>query len=532
MPNIREVNAGTDIGLRPDDRAAQSTANAGRRMASLYNTAAEAEADTGRRIASAVVDVGNVVQKWAENREVSKQAADSAITLASLDKEWNETVKNADPNDPTLAAKFREEVVEPRLQALRDGPITEGGQRYAEAATQRFRNHFFEKTASDMARLAGVAARQNIETLTNQFSNAAITDPTSLKTSLGMVEHSVSAMVDSSPNLGGVDAARLKMELTLDSQKAIVKAAAIGAINVNPEEGFKKFSGPEYSKYISGAELKQLEQQANSVQRAQRVDETYRKTLETQAKKEASDKREDEYIAAIHSGDPREMGKVSAKTIATDPTLTREARQRMIGIVERETKPEAAAKVSNRTASDLISRVRAPQGDPRRIDSLDPVYEAFEKGELNKADLKFVREEFVNMRTPEGARLGDQQEEFIKSVKPLIDKSNPMLGKLDASGPQQVYNFTMALRKKVDEYRKAGKDPQDLMDPSKPDYMGSPGALVPYQKTLAQSMEDTVRSMRPGPAIPPPIKVNTPADAAKLDAGTRYQTPDGKVYVR
>jgi hypothetical protein len=511
VPNIRELNAPSDLGLRPDDRASDSLASSGRRIAGLYGQAGEAITDTGRRLAGGVMDVGQVAQKYMEHQEVSHKAAVAATTLSDLDSEWNKTVAKADPNDPTVAAKFREEVLEPRLAQLSEGPITEGGQKFAEAQVESFRNHFVTKTSADMARLAGVAAKSNIETLTNQLSNAAINDPTSLKTSLGMVEHSIGAMVDSSPNLRGVDGAAMKLELTQSSQKEIVKAAAIGAISANPEAGLKQFSSPEYSKYISGAELRQLEQRAKEVQRAVRADENYQRLNKQRTEEDASDQREGQYLTKLHSDDPKEAASVSAKAIANDFTLTRAARERMIGIVERETKPEAAAKVSNTTATDLISRIRAPAGDPTRIDDLGPVYDAYEKGRLSKADLKFVRDEFVNLRTPEGAALGVQQEEFIKSVKPLIDKSNPLLGKIDQSGPQQVYNFTMDLRRKVDEYRKAGKDPRDLMDPSKPDYLGSPAALQGYQKPLQQSLQDTARALRGAPkrddvmpAIPPP----------------------------
>lgn len=531
MPNIREYSAGTDLAIRPDDRAMESTANAGRRISALHSTAAEATMDLGRRTASTVQTIGDQVVKYAENREISKGAADSATTMAKLDQLWNERVKNADPNDPTVAAKFREEVVEPTLQAMRDGPITEGGQRFAEATSQRFRNHFFEKTASDMSRLAGVAARQNIETLTNQLSNAALNDPTSLKTSLDLVQHSVGAMVDSSPTISGVDAARMKLELTAAAQKEIVKAAAVGAISANPAEGLKKFSSPEYSKYISGADLKSLEQRAKEVQRADRVEQNYQRVMAERAKEEASDQREGEYLKRLYSDNPKEAATVSAREIANDFTLTRQARERMIGIVERATEPEAPAKVSAATANDLIRRIRAPQGDPTRIDNLNPVYDAYQKGQLNKADLKFVRDEFANLRTPDGLALATQQEEFIKSVKPFITDANPLLDKLDPGGSQKVYEFTVALRRKIEEYRKAGKDPRDLMDPSKPEsYMGSPAALDPYKKTLSQSMTDTAAAIRRGsaaparndamPAIPP---------VGQRDVGGIYETPRGKM---
>lgn len=528
MPNIREFSAPNDFGLRPDDRAQESVANSGRRIAALYSEAGDATSDIGRRAAAATRNVGDVALKYAEHREISQSAAEAATTLSNLDSAWNNKVKNADPNDPTVASKFREEVLEPTLEKLGSAPMTEGGQRFAEAQVEKFRNHFVTKTSADMASLASVAAKKNIDTLTNQLSNAAMNDPTSLKTSLDLVDHSIGSMVDSSPNLRGVEGAKLRMELTQSSQAQIVKAAAIGAISANPDAGLKQFSGPEYSKYISGAELKQLQQQAQTVERARRVDENYALQNQKLFKQEASDNREGEYLSKLHSDDPKVSSTVSARTIANDFTLTREARERMIGIVERETKPEAAAKVSNATATDLISRLRAQPGDPRRIDTLDPVYDAYEKGTLSKADLKFVRDEFTNLRTPEGAALGAQQEEFIKSVKPLIDKSNPLLGKIDQSGPQQVYNFTMDLRKKTDEYRRAGKDPRDLMDPSKPDYMGSPAALAGYQKPLQQSLQDTARALRGGGAETPKRNDVMPAiPPANQRTPGLYDTPKG-----
>ena len=139
MPNIREFNAPGDLGLRPDDRAAEATANSGRRIAALYSEAGDAKASIGRSAASAIRDVGDVAVKYAEHREISQGAATAATTLSNLDAKWNEMIKTADPNDPSVAAKFREEVLEPTLEKLGSAPMTEGGQKFAEANVEKFR---------------------------------------------------------------------------------------------------------------------------------------------------------------------------------------------------------------------------------------------------------------------------------------------------------------------------------------------------------------------------------------------------------
>lgn len=506
---------------------------AGRRISGYYRDAGESLADIGNRAAGAIRDVGSTVVKYMEHDEVSKGAANYAKLQSGLLQRWNETAKNADPNDPTIAAKFRDEVVEPALQKYQEGFLTEGGQKFADSHMASLRQEMFTKTAADMSSLAAIAVKNNYTTTVNTLSNTVRTDPSALPNALKTVDSTTGALADSNPNLTPVQAAQIKSDLALDAKKEIVKSAAIGAIAINPEEGLKKFSAPEYAKYISGSELQQLTQQAKAVQRAERVDQTYQRTLQEQARKEVSDQSEGEYLTKLHSGDPDQQKQVSAKAIANDFTLTREARERMINIVKKETEPETAASVSNSTASDLIRRIRLPIGSPDRVDTLDPVYEALEKGKLNKSDLKFVREEFANMRTPEGQALGTRTNDFIASVKPLLDKSNPLMGKIDQSGAQQVYNFTVDLQRKVAEYKKAGKDPYSLMDPRSPDYMGSPAALAPYQKPLQQSLQDTAASLRNSNLTAPGTTITgiqvTDAPVATSVARPKSEAPPPKI---
>lgn len=523
MANIRELSAGTDLGLRPDDRAASSTANAGRRIAALYTTAAEANADTGRRLAGAITDVGGVVVKAMESREISAGAAESAKTLAGLDALWNKTAKDADPNDPSTAAKFREEVVEPTLEKLKGGFFTEGGQRFGEATVERFRNHFNSKTTADMATLAGVAARKNVETLTNQLSNAAINDPTSLKTSLDLVEHSVGAMVDSNPNLGGVDAARIKMELGTDAQKQIVKAAAIGAINANPEEGLKKFSSPEFSKYISGAELKSLEQQAKTVQRAERADDAYRRTIEKQAKQDASDGREGEYLQKIYSGDPKQQATVSAKAIANDFALTREARERMISLVNRETKPETNSRISQQTFVGLLREMRDPSADPDKV--MEKAWDARlrdpgQPDSLTERDFNQFRQEMVARKTPEGAALEKDRAQFFKQYAGAIAGRtyDPVLGS------PKLYAAEADARRVEADLRKKGLDPHLAYDPNSEYFMGKPERLQKYSGSMQGDLSEKAAAPPAKredamPAIPPPDQ-RPPG---------LYQTPKGNL---
>jgi hypothetical protein len=50
----------------------------------------------------------------------------------------------------------------------------------------------------------------------------------------------------------------------------------------------------------------------------------------------------------------------------------------------------------------------------------------------------------------------------------------------DASAPCLLYWFDRDIDRKIQRYHRDAKDPHDLFDPSKPDYLGTPEALAPY----------------------------------------------------
>ena len=55
---------------------------------------------------------------------------------------------------------------------------------------------------------------------------------------------------------------------------------------------------------------------------------------------------------------------------------------------------------------------------------------------------------------------------------------------MDMAIDLQLYRLSLDIQRKVDDYRKAGKNPHDLFDASKPDYLGKPDVVAAYQATL------------------------------------------------
>lgn len=537
MPRL-PIYENQDVGLRPSDRGTNAVVGAARRIsrasdegaAGLERVAAgerriggemealgRATGAEGVRFAGnlgeAVAGAGKLALDYATHREVSRGAKEFAETQDSLTNSWNEMVRQADPNDPSVAAKFRETVLQPTMEKFGQGFMTEGGQKYAETRTAQLRTHFFEKTTADMMTLAGQATANNVHEMANRASNTAMRDPSAVPHLLRGVDTDITAMVESNPNIKGVVASKAKLELTLKTKKAIVQAGVIGAMksSLDPEKTAEEWAA-KYPAFLDGKDLKALSSAAKSELRYRKYDDDVAMARQKQLIKETSEAVRDNHIKNLYSDNPAVSNSVTIKSIVNDQNLQPNDREHLINVVNRQFKPETKAEISNRTFTDMLSRMRLPDGDPDKLTSLDEVFVARAKkqdepGSLNAADMNELRRHFTDLQTGDGSKLGIRTNEFLRGYKGLITKSNPMLGNIDPSGDAQFYLFQDWVHSKVAEYRQAKKNVYDLFDPSKPDYVGKPEALEPFQKSLEQSTTTALDRFRPKPpqAEQPPV---------------------------
>jgi hypothetical protein len=157
---------------------------------------------------------------------------------------------------------------------------------------------------------------------------------------------------------------------------------------------------------------------------------------------------------------------------------------------------EAPIKTVPSVMLDLFTRIHAPAGSPGKITDEAELNNAYINKRLSFEDFNRLRKEVTDARTPEGEKLGKRRNDFVQGVAAQLDRSNPLMGKIDASGKQQVYEFGHYVDKRMDAYRKAGKDPYELFDPASPDYLGRPEVLTGFQKTMQQSMKDYSDGLR------------------------------------
>lgn len=212
-------------------------------------------------------------------------------------------------------------------------------------------------------------------------------------------------------------------------------------------------------------------------------------TISNKAQKIRDEGFESNVIKDSASGNPG----ITENDIKTAPGISPEARMRMLAWQRRDGMPEPMGRVSQETATDLFRRMNLPDDDPQHISDLREVRNAYVNGKLKRSDEEWLEKRFIEGRTPEGSELKRQRTELSKGAAQMLDGSTMM--KIDSEGKLRVYNYERFVDGKIDEYRKAGKNPLDLFDPTKSDFLGKPDVIRGFTRPLQEQINEKMKNM-------------------------------------
>ncbi len=127
----------------------------------------------------------------------------------------------------------------------------------------------------------------------------------------------------------------------------------------------------------------------------------------------------------------------------------------------------------------LFNRIHMPDDSPQKISNRTQLAPFFAQG-INRTDYDWLSRELDQMQSVGGRN-------FTTDVQNVRNTAHRMILAKDLSGGLQrdiyeeaSYRFNLDLQTKIDEYRKAGKDPRDLMTPGKPDYALTPERISSF----------------------------------------------------
>lgn len=291
MPNIREYEAPQGLGLNPTETGIDALTQGARRIGTFGQQIASTYDQEGSEAKGAVANVGQVAVSYINQKDRSDVSVAATGALAKLDQSWNVTTKGngldpsdsnyippANPNDPTVASKFMEEQVEPVLQKLRDVPIGEAGQEFAQNQIDQIRSHLSQKLTADLSTMAGEAEILKDRKTTNNLSNLVTTSPDFHSVDMALSMHKdAAAGWTSNPNITGDQLGKMNEHFQA-SQEQIVHAAAAAAITQarDPQAVAAAFI-KRYPDYIKGDEANAL---AKAAQTQSKVDFLQNKAIE------------------------------------------------------------------------------------------------------------------------------------------------------------------------------------------------------------------------------------------------------------
>jgi hypothetical protein len=498
---------------------------------SSYASGGRAIADAGARFGQAVADIGNATYQAGRQKAMTEAVNANAFIHARL-IEARERYRN-DPDYATLVPRWGEEA----------GKIVEDG--LSQISNEGLREHVRSKLAVPLA--------QESATIQDQaFRGTAEAHAASRSRYLGnLVQH-----VTTDPNdrllAGAVDSLHsaiddavtrgfITPEQALAEKRRSALALCAGQYarmsRGDPARAIRELESPQRGHPLLGELPQQLkdsfiqqarEQEANNLKDAERG--VLRREQEIHR---TSDEAENGIVADLVSGKPT----LTRADISDNQKLTPKAKTYMLALEDRAATADPDATASNVTARGLLDRIRVRDGDPDKIASLDQIYDAYIGGKLSKDDFNFVRKEFFAKQTPADAPLLAEKQAFLKAVAPAIDRSDPLIGEIDQPGRAKMYLLERDIDRKIGEYVKDGKDPLDLFDRSKPDYVGKPESLERYRTTVQEALEENARQLRSTAvsgasgapqSAPPRLNGETPSEYLKR---MNAALPDFKVRV-
>jgi hypothetical protein len=457
---------------------------------SPFARGAQQIADAGTRFGQEVEDIGKATYKIGRQQALTEAVNADAVIHGRL-IEARERYRN-DPDYATLAQRWSEEA----------GKVVEDG--LSQISNEGLREHVRGKLAVPLAQESAAIQDQAFRGAAN--AHAASRD----RYRRNLVQH-ISLEPNDSLFAGAVDSLHSAIddavtrgfvtpEQALDEKRRSALALSAGQYarmsRVDPERAIRELESRDRGHPLLAQLPQQLKdsliQQARDQQGNNLKDAEHAALRRERDIQRASDQAENEIAANLMSEKPT----LTRADISDNQKLTQTAKTYMLSLEDRAAAPDPDAAISNVAARGLLDRIRLSDDDPNKIASLDQIYDAYIGRRLNRDDFNFVRKEFFAKQTPADAPLLAHKQAFLKGVAPALDRSDPLIGEIDQLGRSKMYLLERDIDRKIDQYLKDGKDPFDLFDRSKPDYIGKPESLERYRTTVQEALEENSRQLR------------------------------------
>lgn len=501
MARIAEYNSPTGLLPEPDAGAARTALEVGNQK---NRFAREQGSTLGGAISTVGGQLGRQVDQHIASQMIGHGSAVSTALWANLTQQWNTTASKADVNDTSIGQGFREKNLDPSLANFEEqfAGAPQEVQAWARATADNMRSHFTQKIAADEGIRAGVAVNQNIQNTQRNLSVMVSNDPSSLTDAAKQVEMTAQAYIASHPNLTAGESARLLAGVPKLKSDLVVSAFS-GMVEANPQGAIQVLARGDMNDYLTAPQQAQLKRYAETVDRQQRVEREHQQAVAEKQRKDQGEKAQDGYVQNILIGKP-------IRGYETDPLLTPGQRENISSFQHSHTmqlRERVDTTPHPQTYRTLLNDMFDTAADPKRANNLSvqPIRDAFKRGELNPNEEANLENRFNSMNKPMERNFHAQMVRAQSILKGSIQYEV-----LSKSAPDEAISLVNRIERdaydRLSTVRDSGGDVNPLLDPNDTkNYLFSKAVinsyLAPSGTTLKQGAEQVRAQAKSKPII-------------------------------
>lgn len=421
-----------------------------------------------QRLGGEVGEIGDAVYKRQSQEETSDLNAAFSDLSADVTVEVDELVQNG-----TIDAQKYSETVNKRVDELGNNISTREGRMAYERNAARLKAQAYKRAARGQAAVAGAKATANLTQELSNYSSSLFSDPSEFQTNYDAFTASLSDQV----NNGALPAAEAE-KLRLSAGKDMAKSAMRGWAQLDPDIAEKKLKKGEFDGYLDGEAKSQMQTYIDQRRNANEAKANQAEANQRRAQKLREDAFIDKNIRKIVDGT------LSVDEIFNSPDLSGRAKEQIIEKVKKHAK-DGGGRSDPAVYTNISSRILLPEGDPNKISDSSQILSFVGKG-LTMKDWESLNNDL--QKTPDGQamRASKQSAQSVAKSAILQKKVTGFFGsgQYSSESQAQLQNWTNDVRALEQKFIEEKKNPRDLYDPRKPDYVGRPEFLSKYRIQL------------------------------------------------
>ncbi len=512
MPRLLDYSSTEALqGLRPSEAGVEAAVQAGRRTGAFYSQSGQERAAAANEIGGAVAftgrTVGEAVQEHLNQQEVTQFYAKQAQFDNELVTSWNKTRNEADPNDPTVATKWNQEVLQPAVDKFTSEFSTPSGQQRVQEHVARLQEHLGTVQAADASTAAGEAALQNLSKFNANNAASLTGDPSRLDFVNATTDKMIDDYIRNSPSLSSERAAEVR-NMGTKMRRENTLAAFHGMADANPtaakqalDSGYGKDDLTESDRNALSNYTHVQEQRVKEEARAEDLD-TKRKNVA--AASDAMNSLFADHIdpdsGTLKVGPGYFKGVVDiAKMPDAPPSDVRTAFSYGQVAMANEASGKFVQTDPN-LREDFSTRMALPPGDPKALTPSEILQAGIDQ-KMSNADVnKFYKEATELAKDPVKRDALSQYNKFVASMKSSITHSNPLLGKIVPQEDQKFGQFQYDSRLAFDQAYASGNW-RAALDPRSANYLGH--MLPQYTYGSKEGLQTLQTNLKSGVTLAP-----------------------------